>query len=440
MKFFSLPTIDTANRFTKLQNYAIMYMCFALGGVPFFYHPKSFKVAFLAFLIIIFFTRVKGKIDTKYISTIIFLFLIFALQVLTFGAGGLINFGYIFMIVTIPYLALKIVGPNFLKYFINITYFFAIVSLGFYIASSLSPSFYYWTSTLPSKYNLDPSEVLKKGFIIYTWERAQFQGLLRNPGPFWEPSAYANYLNLAIIFQTLQTGKLINRKNVIFILALLTTFSTGGYAALFIVFASYVVFSNSLKKVYRWLLAPALFIVIYISYIELAFLGDKVSSQYEYQTTVQAEGTGTSGRFLGARKSLIAFSRYPIQGRGLIAQTAADSMSDEGGGYGFVSLLMRLGIFGFILWLMYLYRYPVKSAISNGQKRRMGIGFFLAILASNFGQAGYDKPMYLMVFYGGLLGYYFLSDREKNIIAKPEPENMLNFRTHSIVPADSKYQ
>lgn len=400
-------------------NYLIMYFCVALCGVPFFYGPKIFKVIFASFLIIIFVIQ-KRKIDRAFIGVNVFIVIIFIIQVLKFGSGNLINFGYIFLIITIPYLSLKIVGRDFMKYYINIIYFFAVISLIFYAISTFSPAFYNWTSTLPTQYHLDPNPELKKGFIIYTWEPAQLQGFLRNPGPFWEPSVYSNYLILALVFNIINTGVLAEKKNFVFIAAMITTLSTGGYVALFILLFSYSTFVPKIHFGYRLILIPFLVLTIYVSYSEFVFLGSKIEAQWEHQTSVEAEGTQTSGRFMGAKKSLIAFSRHPIAGRGLIRQTAAERTDDEGGAYGFISVLRRTGLFGFIVWIIFIYRYPARSAVLNGLPGKLGIGFFLAMMATNFGQAGYDKPLYLMVFYSGLLGYVFVSDRHLRYLNRNE--------------------
>ena len=52
--------------------------------------------------------------------------------------------------------------------------------------------------------------------ILYTFDPIAMKDY-RNPGPFWEPGAFAVYLIVALIFNIIKEGNLLTKKNVVFL-------------------------------------------------------------------------------------------------------------------------------------------------------------------------------------------------------------------------------
>jgi hypothetical protein len=376
----------------EIRNYVIMYIVFAIGGVNLFTHTKSFKVFIVIVFGIIFF-KLGKQIDLKFTFTMILIITITTIQILDFHAGSIINIGYLMILLLIPYLAVKIIGYDYINYYINITYFFCIISLIFYTFQSLSSSFYQFTSTIAPTLGTDPNPLVQENFIIYTFEhhRALNGLVLRNPGPFWEPSAMGAFTFLALLLNTLLINKLKNKKNIVFIIVLITTFSTAAYVSLmmFLLFHYF----RDLKNL---LLLPILLIPMLYMFTQFDFLGDKLIYQFNEQSDI-GDLSETDGRFSGALKSLVAFSRRPLFGRGIILPTAAKQDSSEGGGYGFFALAMRLGVFGATFYFYNFFAFWRKLAVISGNPIRYGTFYGLSLFGVMFGISVYDTPIYLML-------------------------------------------
>ena len=109
--------------------------------------------------------------------------------------------------------------------------------------------------------------------------------MYRNSGFAWEPKGFANFLILAIIINSVMYDFKINKKMIILIIALITTFSTVGYIILFTSFAGFLFINNKIK-IYYAVIAFIVFSIILIS--ENDFIFDKVSNEI-YTMHDQAE-------------------------------------------------------------------------------------------------------------------------------------------------------
>lgn len=401
----------------KFTNYIIMYLVFAIGGIPFFSIPKEVKVLFTIFLIILAF-KSKIKIDLSIVIVLFLVLLVFLAQVLNFGEGSFINYGYLIIIFISGYLAVKVVGTRFPEYYVNITYFFAIIALGFYFLSIISPIFYDFTSIIAPTLGTDPTGVVSESFIIYTFE-SKATDFLRNPGPFWEPGAYATFLILALIFNVVYKRKLNDKKNWIFILSIITTQSTAGYIALFVLLIGYSLLGNF--AVYKKVVVSIFFIASsVIVFTEAPFLENKITDQFTYQSSTSLN-TPTSGRFLAARKDLVAISRYPIFGIGVVTSTMSHYYSDDRGGYGFVNMIARFGIFTSFFFIIYWYKGLKLLAIINKFDSRFAIFCFISILLVLFAQGLYHSPIYLMLFFLPLVSFSKRNNVNQDLDSKSIP-------------------
>jgi hypothetical protein len=384
-----------------------MYLVFAYGGIPFFETPKPMKIFFVLLSGAIFIAQGK-KFDKNIAFVLSYLLVIFIAQTIIFGGGTFLNVGLLFIIILIPYFVTKIVGENFTEYYINITFVFACIGLLFYFASVLSPAFHDFTATLAPRFHTDPTTGVEESFIIYTYER--YYGInLRSPGPFWEPGAYAVFLIVALVFNIIRTNKLLNLKSIIIILALLTTFSTAGYIALFIFLIFYLI-TSKIKIMPKILILTSMIILTYNLYFYLDFLNKKISSQYSVQSA-QSLKTPTDGRFLGARKSLVTIANPPFFGRGLAKPTQANIDEEEAGGYGFLNLASRVGLIGCLLYFYWVYVFLKQMCIKFNYKKTFALFALVSILCVLFAQEVYDRPIFLMMMLTPLITKGIYSNR-----------------------------
>ncbi len=148
---------------------------------------------------------------------------------------------------------------NFKKYYFDVISCLAIISLVFYAVLSIYPQV---MLLFPKFHGLGNIDYYNAGIYVFgafnTYET--FVPFLRNNGIFWEPGCYQAFLNIGIIFalDKYQKANAFSKwdwvKSIALVLTVLTTYSTMGYAVLFLVFAAnYRLFLPVIKKYKKWL-------------------------------------------------------------------------------------------------------------------------------------------------------------------------------------------
>ena len=157
------------------------------------------------------------------------------------------------------------------------------------------------------------------GFESYEMNFGLFS-VIRNAGFAWEPGSFACYINLAIFLNLIRTKFTIhnNKKLYIFIIALITTFSTTGFAILMLLIVFYV-YNQNLK--YIILFAPiSIVLIFYILF--LPFMTEKIIDVSEYDTDAMIEHSinndtnPTPQRIESLQIDFIDFHNNPILGYG----------------------------------------------------------------------------------------------------------------------------
>ena len=111
-------------------------------------------------------------------------------------------------------------------------------------------------------------------FIIFSFTKGLHD--YRNSGFVWEPGAYGCFLILTLLFNFFRNKFTFDWKAYILIVAIITTFSTTNYLALFILL--FMVYRYRVPKVNLWviLMIPAFVILV----ITVPFLGQKIADIY----------------------------------------------------------------------------------------------------------------------------------------------------------------
>jgi hypothetical protein len=230
----------------------------------------------------------------------------------------------IFILITLPYLVFSILKLNFFKIYEHIIAFLSLISLPLYFLQILNSSAIYSTiSSIQNLFNIP--NMPWKGYasiLLYTVNYGQGSGVYRNCGFAWEPGGFATFILLAIIIN-LASNKFNYKNKTLFvlILALLTTFSTTGYAAFSLIFIWTFINHKSKRKL---ILIPVIIGFIFYGF-SLSFMKDKVYSLSENpknllrSTSILSLKTGNSyslGRFAGLLMNWEDFKENPILGYG----------------------------------------------------------------------------------------------------------------------------
>lgn len=187
----------------------------------------------------------------------------------------------------------------------------------------------------------------------------------RNCGMFWEPGAFAGYLNLAMIFLAITKTKIeksyYKRYFIILSLALGTTLSTTGYIIYPLVLLlhrdwSSLTLRKSLERILltTFIIIPTIILFAVLSYQNFDFIGNKIEKQIQ---TVEHSAHGWHKTRFG---SLLLDVKYikqrPLTGWGLHSQTRYYlhpwlAKESQGMGNGFSDFTAKFGLIGMGAWL-----------------------------------------------------------------------------------------
>ncbi len=285
------------------------------------------------------------------------------------------------------YLIVKILGNKFISYYVNIVYYTAIVSFVFYFSILLIPSV---ASLIPSQPN---QSIIIYNFNVYVWNST----IVRNSGPFWEPGAFAGYLIVAFIFNFLKKEEILNKKNIVLFIAIVTTLSTTAYLALFIFF--FFIYYNKIKNVLFKVGAVIIIVLVGVyAYTTFDFLGKKIESQLEVAQTMGIQKSDDSQRFLTILRDIQDFKGHEWIGRGGHDKTRYDLIPTDNfiiRTVGLTDILVRVGIIVYIIMLLYVYRsICVYLEWLQERKKIYCFGIFIAILVTLISEMYFTLPMY----------------------------------------------
>lgn len=291
-----------------------------------------------------------------------------------------------FNILILPYVILKYMGEGFWVRFENLVYIFSKISIPLFILNNIVQELFNSMHGVFFPLTLDSYSV-NIGYwsaLIYVNATAEtILGIVRNNGFMWEPGAFAMILIWAIIYNWSVWGNKKLYRVYVYIIALLTTFSTAGYLALILVISGYTF--NRLRP-FNFLILIVLNIIFYTTVYELDFMKDKIDF---YTMRFQEDPTGKTGylgqkvnRFQGGGAALIRTLKYPM-GYGVISYEDRNDINYSYGTNGLGSLLEMWGIPLFIYLMYLLWKYIVRI---NIQKYSFitSIMFFVAFLIMFF--------------------------------------------------------
>tara|TARA_B100000963_G_scaffold179800_1_gene156215 strand:+ start:957 stop:2039 length:1083 start_codon:yes stop_codon:yes gene_type:complete len=287
--------------------------------------------------------------------------------------------GYVYLKFLYAYLSIKIIGYNFFENVVKIAYYGTIISFPFFILQLLNYDLTFDLVGLLQN-NLDflsfRNDSYANNFLFTVNGAAQY----RNSGFMWEPKGFSNFLILAIFFRLILNGiKLIDKKILILMLGVISTFSTAGIISLFFIIIFY--FLNKNIKIMITVF-PVFLIVFSLIFFNSKILYEKIiyelSLQQEYQTLLEKNDYEKETYSLGRTGSFIVdfndFLERPILGYGYTRENRTNSI--------YVKLIRVNGfsdllvVYGGIGLLIYFYRHYLFLKIL---KQKLGYKYFFVI-------------------------------------------------------------
>lgn len=404
-------------------NYLLVFLLLALSGIPFFYKdPLMTPVLFMTFIFTSFlFINRKYQID-NFILVYIYIFFIISLgQFFIFDAMPVITVaGYIIRIL-LAYLIVKITGRAFISYYVNILYFLCIISFCFYFPTLVNPKFEsFCINNITTFFDLpqaaDAYYKITPNLIVFNFNstlgNSQSFGI-RNSGPFWEPGAFGGFTIIALIFNLIKTRALLNKRNAVFIMAILTTLSTSVIIALFILLILYYIQLSTSPS--RFLLVPAMIIISLFCYYQLDFLGKKINASTSSITT-----GNTTNRFVSGLTDLKDIEEFWLLGRGMNENTKFDDASslddsDKHRNNGVTAILVNIGL---ICGLFYfsLITKSFRALCDQVQFPKIFVfSIVLVILIIGFSEGYFTKVFFISL---TMLHIVFIDNSTKKVLLK----------------------
>jgi len=354
----------------------------------------------------IFFKR-KEKIDKAFTIFTIVYFIIFSIHALKFQYIDLREFRE-YLKILYAYMFIKLIYKDFFKIYTNIIYKLALISLPLYILQlidyDMMKSFVGIIEHNIS--SLDYREDWYENIFFFTLND---NGMFRNSGFAWEPKGFGTFLTLALFFQLiLNKFKFFDKKNIIFLLAIITTLSTATYSVLLFGIIPFYLYNkgSSFKTIASVLVIPVVFII----FTQVDFMQKKIFNEYNtrdkyvnYQYDRKYKGKSRSlGRFGSFIIDYRDFLKEPLFGYGLYSEKR--TMYSVNGVKlvrvnGFSDFLAKFGLIGMIFLIISYFKTFKKVAYQFKFK-----GYFIipiSILMSSMGSAILLTPLYLsFLFYG----------------------------------------
>jgi hypothetical protein len=390
---------------SKILNYTLVFLLVATSGITYFYYNEQYIVIGLILSVLIAFSRgTLEELDLKFFL-ILLLFMIWQIfQGFYFENFTIKSLIGTFVRFAFAYLVIKTVGHKLIPIYINLIVFFSIISLLVYVAfffPSLTNQLVAHAIKSPLFPLKDQTYAFTPNYILVTFNQYQ---QLRNSGPFWEPGAFAVFLNVAILFNVMSNKKLFDKKNILFIISIATTLSTAGYLALFfIITLIYLIVNPSLKKVL--ILAPmVVFFTIFI--INMSFLLPKIKDN-----VIIAENDNTS-RFGSAYSDYQLIYKNPIIGYGKDIQnkfgTSIWNLKKMHRNNGITNFMTEWGLVIFVFYFANCKKSFNNICLYYQSNKNLSIVMLITILLSGFSEAIFQYTffyslMFLQFSYNGIL-------------------------------------
>ncbi len=280
---------------------------------------------------------------------------------------------FLFKYILLAFVFVVILKGKALAYIVKVTVHLTVISFFFFFIQVIGfgNALYQFSQSLGL-----PNGVLLQGyanFVIFTITVGRHD--LANSGFLWEPGAFGCFLSLTLMFNLFLNGFRFERKSIVLIIGILTTFSTTTYLALLIIF--FLAYRVRVPKINKWFLLsiPALVLL----FIGVPFLGTKIVTTYN-EDMVDLTRMKFLEKFYHKQHSQIPLNRFAsmtyiydaftnklILGVGNNYNDILNKKNDVNISNGIFDYIAKFGVVGFIVlmvtYLKLCYRYLAKAEL-----------------------------------------------------------------------------
>lgn len=384
---------------TKITDCVLVFLMVAFSGIPFFYYSRIEVLVAMWLLPLAVFVHRKRTVDWFVVGYLIVVMGILFLQTIKFYHFSALSYAGLLIRITFTWLVIRAVGIKLIPLFVKTMVVLVCISLFFYLAGyvpgvhrlligHLAPLFDHPFMD-HSGYKVWPQIAV---FTFNTSGEALGNVLIRNAGPFWEPGAFAGFLIVAVMLQTLTRARLwADWSNRILILGLVTTFSTTGLLAGAVWIGGYYLIKGTGFQ--RLVVLPVAAIALLLVYQSVAFLGDKVSRAMSFNETTY------NTRFKSAARDWNDWLQNPLLGMGMTKATrfgGEKNQRDIHRNNGLTDLLATYGLPVFAAYFFLIGLSFYRIGLPNPNQMALAVLALLVVMLIGFSEIYFNK----IFFYG----------------------------------------
>jgi hypothetical protein len=283
------------------------------------------------------------------------------------GGFNAVTYLGLYINIILAYFCRDLCKEHFYTYLVNIIYVLTCISLVLFSLQLVNFEMLY---NLNNFFGITKDTYAKSSSIIFTMLPIHE---FRNCGFMWEPGAFVTILLMTYFINLFNIGERItSRRNIIFLIAIVTTQSTMGLLALLIPFGLVLrdyIMRNRTHQQLSVVIIPIILIIGASVFTQVDFLYDKMAKEF---TEIDVEMMGVEksriedytyaiSRSLSFILDMRAIKQYPLLGLGVDFRTTGF----EKLGYhekiltacGSTILILRFGFIGFFIYNYLLYKH-----------------------------------------------------------------------------------
>lgn len=353
--------------------------------------PITIALWVMTFLIII--------VLTKRINSILILYLVVFMTTMcittVFKNENLVTFGMVLFSYIVALLYVNYVGFElFCKQYTKIMYFLCIISLIGFFSYNIFPILY--------RINQVTTYTTYSNLYLYV----DTQRYNRNMGMFWEPGAFQTFVIFALLVELSNTSEKFRFLHVsVYVLTIITTYSTTGYIALILSLATLYVKRGKSEKTNAFLLVFTIVLLsaLYLGqdYLFGTVLNNGQSTVFGKIFTFFSGGKvqSVSVRYYSIIKPIEAFLKSPIIGNG--RTSLANDLFYYTNGMNTCTFINWFAIYG-IFYGAVMIKGTVKfSSLLSHNNRLLCLWYVLIMFITTISETYIDNPMlFLFILYG----------------------------------------
>lgn len=400
------------NKQIRITDYILCYTLIAISGVNFFLGNTILAIVF-SFTLLIYYKKI--KIINFFLFYLITITIILLGSALTYSSFNFNNYLSLFFRIGTAYVIIFILGKNFIYLYIKIIYYLSIISLFFWTLFVLSPGFesfvLFKITPIFDHYLYDISDrnLPAPHFIIYTMNHGGIDlvtfglnsGLsdlngfsrifMRNSVCFTEPSTAMLFIIPALSFSLIVFKNITSKEVIVFILVVITSWSTGGFAILFFLLSGWYFTQGGGKN--KLLMFPLTLLIAYYSFLNIESFGSEITSKLDeaaYSNLEYAKRTRLVNAVLDINESF----NHPLFGKGFFVENRPYTYFDWRTN-GTTFLLNRYGYIAFILYFFLIYKFFDLLCYSYKIDKQFALIMLLSLIFIGFGNKNFEKPLFI---------------------------------------------